>query len=91
MLVFVQDGCGACHEYMRRFDRVAPPYHQNGRGIPIQVGDLASEAAAMRLAERFDIEATPTTIGITRTGTTIKLVGAVETKHIRQMFENVSR
>lgn len=87
VLVFVQTGCGACEEYMQRFDRIAPEYQK--RGVTVQLGDLARSRNAIRMADRFKIEATPTTIGLTRTGNTVRLEGSVENRHIKQMFDTV--
>lgn len=91
VLVFVQQGCPACEEYMARFDRFAQSYHREGR-VPVQVGDVGRGGyRTLSLADAFKVEATPTTIGVTRGGDVIRLIGAVENHHIKQMFENVSR
>ena len=87
VLVFVQAGCPACTEYMKRFDKIAPAYQK--KGIPIQVGDLANSRNAYSMANKHRIEATPTTIGITRNGGIIRLEGSVEDQHIRRMFETL--
>jgi len=91
VLVFVQTGCPACDEFMRRFDPIAGPYHRSGQ-VPVQIGDVARGGyRTLSLADAFKVEATPTTVGVTRTGETIRLIGAVDNRHIKQMFENVWR
>lgn len=62
VLVFVMDGCSACDEYLPVFKKIAAPYKQ--AGIPILIYDIGDDApdAVDALAERFGVEATPTTV-----------------------------
>lgn len=86
VLVFVQRGCHFCGEYMRRFRPIADPYV--AQGIPVHVGDLSSSPTALRLADQYNVAATPTTIAIGRRGTA-KLEGAAGTAEIRKLFEEL--
>lgn len=87
VLIFVQTGCGACDEYMKRFDKIAG----QRKNVPIQLGDLVTNPRAVQMANRYKITATPTTIGVRRDGNHVRLEGAVEDKHIRRMFDEVSK
>lgn len=87
VLIFVQTGCGHCDEFMTRFKPIADPYY--AKGLPIQVGDIANSSTALRLADRYKVEATPTTIGHSRRGEIFRLEGAVSNAEIKRMLDNL--
>lgn len=97
IVLFVMDGCPHCDEYKPRlfrqidaFQRHGQPfvYYDNGmmiqRGhIPVVVLDGNSDDdSIVDIAERYNVEAMPTTILLSRTSTPIKVEGAVEDREI---------
>lgn len=86
--MFVQSGCGHCHEYRKRFDPIADKLCR-GKKIPVELGDIARSRNAQMMADKYRVRATPTTIGITKRGRTIRLEGAVPDADIMKMFEQV--
>lgn len=86
VLVFVMKGCGACHEYMPRFKRLAAPYH--ARGLPVGVFDVTTPKGA-RLANAYKVKATPTTVAVAGDNTHVR-VGAVDDRAIAGLLAKVA-
>lgn len=100
LLVFAMPGCGACDEYLPRFEkhvrafqRQGVPFHFWRPGQPIAAGSipvLVYDAAAdnvelQAFADRLGITATPTTAMMTRTNTA-KIEGAIDDDHIDRLL-----
>jgi thioredoxin-like negative regulator of GroEL len=82
VFVFAMHGCGACEEYVPRFERVV---RQLGVRYPIGRYDIAKDRRASELATRLNVQATPTTVVMTG-GKLHKYVGAVDDAKIRQIL-----
>jgi thiol-disulfide isomerase/thioredoxin len=82
VIVFIQKMCGACHEFMPRFQRIAEPYKQCG--VALYAPDVGNEKdkKAQAAAEFYKIEATPTMVVISARGRVKKIEGAVEDEEI---------
>ncbi len=81
VFVFIQEGCGACHEYMPTFNYVAGPLR--GR-IPIGVYDIAKpDRRHQRLAQSLGVNVTPTTVIMNSNGTLKKYEGALGVTALR--------
>ena len=78
VIVFIQAQCGACHEFMPRFKRVAEPYKRCG--IRLYAPDIGNpkDKKAMAAADHYKIEATPTMLVISKAGRVKKIEGAVD-------------
>ena len=89
ILVFVMEGCGACHDYVPRAARIAHAYRNRGLSS-FQIKDMARDKDALRLADRMGVQATPTTFFQSRTGV-VKRVGALEDAQIQAHIERIVR
>ena len=92
LIVFAMDGCGACHEYLPRLQRMVEGFASHGvpiyfytsgqvpaGQIPVLVYDGTSEDAQVQaLADRFKVEAMPTTVLLAHNAKPVKLEGAIE-------------
>ena len=78
VIVFIQQGCGACDEFMPRFKRIATPYKKCG--IKLFVPDLGNlrDKKAQAAALQYNIEATPTMVVISASGRVKKIEGSVD-------------
>lgn len=86
VFVFIQEGCGACHDYMPKFERIAAEYPKNEP--PIGRYDLATDDARVQeFAAKLGVKATPTTVVMTSHGTFQRHVGSLPVAQIRQLFE----
>lgn len=84
VFVFIQEGCGACHDYMPKFERVAADYGNTTIGRY----DLATDDARVQeFAAKLGVKATPTTVVMTSHGTFQRHVGSLPVAQIRQLFE----
>jgi thiol-disulfide isomerase/thioredoxin len=86
ILVFAMQDCPACHEYMPRFQTVAGQFADR---IPYQILD-ANAPANQQIAERFGIEATPTTMVLRKPVGAIKAEGALSDQEILRLFNVAS-
>ena len=85
VFVFIQEGCGACHDYMPRFDHIAAEYPKDEP--PVGRYDLAVEDPRVTaFAEAFGIKQTPTTVVMTSHGTFQRHVGSLPVAQIRALF-----
>lgn len=88
--LFVMEGCGACHEYLPRFQRIAEPYKR--AGIPVLIIDAATEDAEINeLADRWGVRATPTTIVARRGPGVIRQEGNLSDEYLKQLFDAAHR
>jgi len=69
VLVFVQEGCPACHEIRPLVDRLAAHY---GRCVRTRIVDVNRESL---LADSMHIENTPTVIGSKNFYAEVRMVG----------------
>lgn len=83
VLLFVQEGCHFCSDYEKVFEPIAERYPH----VPVHRGDVAREPNAQRLANRYRVQATPTTIGIDRHGRAHRLEGSVSAAAVRAMMD----
>lgn len=86
VLVVHQEGCGACEEYLPRFQRIADRY---SRCIPHLVVDANVYPEA---ADALKVDSTPTTL-VLRHGrmTSRNLAGAAADEDIEKLFIAASR
>jgi len=88
--VFVMEGCPACHDYLPRFQQIAAPYAQ--AGVPVMIYDAASEDQNIQqLADRWGIEATPTTVVALRGPGMMKEVGSMSDADIKRVMDTAYR
>ena len=87
VFVFIAEGCPACHEYLPRFKQVAAP--ARARGLPIGIYDVARDRKAAQFAQRLKIDATPTTIVLTRDGKLRKYIGGISAAEITRALAGV--
>jgi thioredoxin-like negative regulator of GroEL len=79
------DGCGACHEYRPKFEKVARRY---AGVVPSYVLDANEHA---QFADRHRITSTPTTLILRQPSGVVKLEGARTLAEIDQMFALAAR
>ena len=85
VFVFIQEGCGACHDYMPKFERVAAEFPKDQP--PVGRYDLASpDPRVQHFAEKLGIKATPTTVVMTSQGTFQRHVGSLPVAQIRALM-----
>jgi len=78
IFVFSHSGCGACQEYIPKFRRVC-----KAADVPYTIVDT-STAGGDKIADNYDIDATPTTI-MTNSNGTYKIEGDLPEDHIKQL------
>jgi thiol-disulfide isomerase/thioredoxin len=86
VVVFAMKECPACADYMPRFQAVASQFA--GR-VGYQILD-ANAPGVQALAERFNIEATPTTLVLRRPVGAIKAEGSLSDGEILHLFNVAS-
>jgi thiol-disulfide isomerase/thioredoxin len=101
LLVFAMPGCGACDEYLPRFEKLVKVYRAQGapfqpwqpgqqiaRGtIPVLVYDAAADNTELQaFCDRLGITATPTTALMTRKNTA-KIEGAIDNEQIERLLQ----
>lgn len=88
VMVVSQDGCGACEDYLPRFEKVAAPY---SAAIPIIKLDAADERPeAQQLMDQVKTESTPTTYVLRHNslgGGVWRIEGSQDENTIRQLLE----
>ncbi len=82
IVVFAMKDCSACEDYVPRFQTIANQF--SGR-VPYQILD-ANASGTQNLAERFGIEATPTTMVLRKPVGAIKAEGALSDQDILRLF-----
>lgn len=87
VFVFAMHGCGACEEYLPRFQQLAGPYR--GR-IPIGIYDVAKGGRAAMLGNKLGVHATPTTIVMDERGKLRRFVGALGNAAINQLLRHAA-
>ncbi|UCC72070.1 MAG: thioredoxin family protein [Gemmatimonadota bacterium] len=83
VVVFIMEGCPACHEYVPRFQHIA---RQFGNTVPAFIVDANSPQGGP-LADRFGIEATPTTMILRKPVGAIRAEGSLPDTEITEMFK----
>ena len=81
VVVFAMQQCPACSDYMPRFKAIASQFPQ----VPHQVLD-ANAPGVQGLADRFQIQATPTTMVLRRPVGAIKAEGSLPDADIQRLF-----
>lgn len=88
VIVFVMEGCGACHDYLPRLREIGKGYP----GVPVVIQDVGKMTDEVQnTADRFNVSATPTTIVAKRGPGFVKAEGAVSDAEIRDLFETANR
>jgi thiol-disulfide isomerase/thioredoxin len=82
VFVFIQEGCGACHDFMPRFYRATARF----RGLPIGIYDLAHDPKGNRLASAMRVRSTPTTVVMDSHGRFHKGEGAIDQRSVEQLL-----
>lgn len=80
VVVFSQEGCPACEEYLPRFQRIAAT-----KAVPSRIVDVGLPDAEA-ISDNFGVEATPTTMVLKRPVGAIKAEGALSDADIEQLF-----
>lgn len=80
-------GCGACEDYVPRFQQLAGPYR---RDMAIGVYDLAKGGRDAMFADKLGVRATPTTVVMNRHGRFRRVVGSIADSAIRALLNNAS-
>lgn len=88
VFVFVLTGCGACEEFLPRFQRVCTPFR---RYLPIGVYDIARDKRAMAFSDKLGVRATPTMVTLSPSGQLRRTVGAVDDATIARTIDGVLR
>lgn len=83
VFVFALQGCGACEDYVPRFQQLAGPYR---REMPIGIYDVGAGRGA-EFGNRMRIQATPTTIVMDRRGRLHRAVGALGNAAIKALLD----
>lgn len=83
IFVFVMDGCGACEQYLPRFQRLA-----SAAGAPGRVYDIAKDQHGAAFADKLGVKATPTTV-VMRDGRIKSHVGAISNAEISKLLMEV--
>lgn len=86
ILIFVQTGCPACDEFMKRFSPLADPHFARG-AVAIEVGDLVNNQRAVTMADQYKVKYTPTAIGIKNDTVVSRLEGAAPNADIQKMLD----
>lgn len=89
VLIFVATGCGACHNYVPRIEKLVEPYRR--AGMEVYIRDIAKNERALAQAEKFGVRATPTTFFRTRSGAVTRRVGALHDAQIQEMLARTAR
>jgi thiol-disulfide isomerase/thioredoxin len=85
--VFIQNGCGACHAFMPVFHAVVDPFRTE---MDVHVVNISTHAG-QALANRWGIQATPTTLVQTRRNTEVRRVGAIEPRALQALLAGALR
>jgi thiol-disulfide isomerase/thioredoxin len=79
-------GCGACEEYLPRFQQLAGPYR---REIPIGIYNVQDGRGA-HFGDKMGVKATPTTIVMDKHGRLKRFVGALGNAAIRELLKHAA-
>jgi thioredoxin-like negative regulator of GroEL len=85
-VVFVQQGCPACHEFLPRFARASIPFR--ARGGKVHVVDINASKQAAAQADKFKVRATPTTVVFSPQGFR-KIEGAAAEADVARLLASV--
>jgi hypothetical protein len=81
LLIFVMQGCPACHDFMPRVSRAA-----RSKGIGMKVIDVTRGQRGAALANSYKVSALPTTFARARTGKVSKKIGAISDADIERLL-----
>lgn len=89
VVVFYQDGCPACHEYVPRFKRIAVKYRSH---LNIQVANLNRAVKRVQdAAVAYKITSSPTTLVLDANDKVIKRkVGAISDAQIEKLLADAA-
>ena len=87
IVVIGMKGCGACEEYIPRFQRIATRY---AHCLPVRVLDASTPEGA-QVAARFRVEATPTTLILRKPHGQVHYEGARDDAEIEGVFALAAR
>ena len=82
VVMFVMEGCGACHEYAPTFLKVSREF--TGK-VPAYILDVNTPQGG-QLADQYDVMATPTTLVLRRPMGALKAEGALDEASVRRLF-----
>lgn len=97
IVVFAMDGCGACEDFMPRFERLIAGFQAHGQplvyyqiGMPLTPGAIpvivldadSTDESVVSFADQHAIDALPTTLLLRRNAKPARLEGAVDDKEI---------
>lgn len=86
VVVFVMKGCGHCEDYLPTFRQVARNWNRTVPAYEIRVDKMNEEQT--RFADRMKIEATPTTVAVSRrSGGAVRLEGAQAPEAVNFLFQ----
>lgn len=83
IILWIQSGCPACHEFRPTFNRISSKYRGQ---FPIYVIDVNTRTH-QDLADRCGINSTPTTCALRQPTGLIKLEGAVGAQELERLFQ----
>ncbi len=85
VFLFIQEGCGACHEFRPTFEHVAGPLRAT---MPVGVYDISKpDRRVQRFAESLGVRVTPTTVVMTSGGVLKRHEGALGVTALRQALQ----
>jgi thioredoxin-related protein len=87
VVVFVQEGCSACEEFLPRFKQRVEGYRRCG--VKVYAPDVARDAAAEKAAQGYGIRATPTMLIISPKGRVWKFEGALADEEMDKAFGKI--
>lgn len=83
--LFVMPGCGACHEFLPRFERMIARYP----GMPYLVYDAASpDPGLVAFMDQYAVNVTPTLLILQRGPGSIRLDGALDDATLKRYLDD---
>jgi hypothetical protein len=79
--VFIQDGCGACHDFMPKLQQAA-----QGFPHPLGVYDVSKGGHETAFGDKMKVRATPTTIVMDSSGRMHRFEGTTGVREIRALL-----
>ena len=89
VIVFHQNGCPACHNYLPRFRRKAVKYRAF---VNIQLANISRNQKALVAADKYKVKAVPTTVVLDASDKLIKKIeGAIDDAKIVELLESAAK
>lgn len=102
VVIMAMPGCGACHEYLPRFQRVLAAWQAQGH--PFVVGDqfgpgqipvlyydgTSQDPGIVAFADSHAVSGMPSTILLTRNAGPVKLEGAIDDSEIHALLHSAT-